>query len=63
MVYVKASSAPPVGVLLETSAKEELGLKGKRKETGLCGELFQTRMQMLKRQSEEIRKKDLAGEP
>jgi len=38
-------------------------LKGKRKETGLCGELFQTRMQILKRQSEEIRKQDLAREP
>ena len=63
MVCVKASSAPQVGVLLETSAEAELGVKGKGKETGLCGELFQTRMQMLKRQSEEIRKKDLAGEP
>ena len=63
MVYGKASSALLVGVLLETSAKAELGVKGNRQETGLCGELFQTRIQILKRQSEEIRKQDLAREP
>lgn len=63
MVYGKASSALLVGVLLETNAKAGLGVKGKRKETGLCGELFQTRIQILKRQSEEIRKQDSAREP